>query len=63
MTPLGVNGAMPISINRVITGIITRVIFEKFEIALVLLGQFQNFQKCTRTIYPKSPSQPCDYQY
>ena len=30
----------------------TIVIFENFEIALVLLGQFQNFQKCTRAIYP-----------
>ena len=37
------------------------MIFEKFEIALVLLGHFQNFQKCTREIYPKSPSQVCDY--
>ena len=36
-------------------------IFENFEIALVLLGQFQNFQKYTRLIYPKSPSQACDY--
>ena len=36
-------------------------IFENFDIALVLLGQFQNFQKCTRAIYPKSPSQICDY--
>ena len=36
-------------------------IFENFEIALVLLGQFQNFQKHTRLIYPKSPSQACDY--
>ena len=26
-----------------------------------LLGQFQNFQKCIRAIYPKSPSQICDY--
>ena len=33
-------------------GQITRVIFENFEIALVLLGQFQFFQKCTRAIYP-----------
>ena len=31
----------------------TLVIFENFEIALVLLGQFQNFQKCTRASYPK----------
>ena len=37
------------------------VIFESFEIALVLLGQFQNFQKSTRVIYPKLPSQTCDY--
>ena len=37
--------------------------FENFEIIfvlLVLLGQFQNFQKYTRAIYPKSPSQTCD---
>ena len=32
-----------------------------FEIALLCLGQFQNFQKYTRAIYPKSPSQTCDY--
>ena len=37
--------------------------FEKFAIALVLLRQFGNFQKCTRTIYPKSSLQTCDYQY
>ena len=24
---------------------------------------FQNFQKCTRAIYPKLPSQTCDYLY
>ena len=29
------------------------MIFENFEIALVLLWQFQNFQKCTRAIHPK----------
>ena len=40
---------------------LTLVIFEKFEVALVLLGQFQNFQKCTRAIYRKLPSQACDY--
>ena len=39
------------------------MIFENFEISLVLLGQFQNFQKCTRTIYLKSPFQTCDYEY
>ena len=27
------------------------------------IGQFQNFQKCTRAIYPKPPSQTCVYQY
>ena len=32
---------------------ITLVIFENSEIVLILLGQFQNFQKCTRAIYPK----------
>ena len=37
------------------------VIFERFEIALVLLGQFQNFHKYTWAIYPKSPSQTSDY--
>ena len=42
---------------------IALVIFGSFEIALVLLGQFQNFQKCTRAIYPKSPSQQWDYYY
>ena len=36
------------------------MILENFEIALVLLRQFQNFQKCTRTIYPWSLSQTCD---
>ena len=35
--------------------------FEKLEIALVLLGQFQNFQKYTLVIYANSPSQTCDY--
>ena len=40
---------------------LTLVIFEKFEVALVLLGQFQNFQKCTRAIYRKLLSQACDY--
>ena len=34
----------------------TLVIFENFEIPVVLLGQFQTFQNCTRAIYPKSPS-------
>ena len=29
--------------------------FENFEIALVLLGQFQNFKKRNRATYPKSP--------
>ena len=38
-------------------------IFENFEIALTSFGQFQNFQKYTRVIYPKFPSQTCDYQY
>ena len=37
------------------------VTFGNFEIALVLLKEFQNFQKCTWAIYPKSPSQTCDY--
>ena len=36
-------------------------IFEKFEIALILVGQFRNFQNCARAIYSKSPSQACDY--
>ena len=36
------------------------VIFENFEIALVSLGEFQNFQKSTRVIYSKSPCQACD---
>ena len=40
---------------------ITLVIFENFEIALVLPRQFQNFQKCTRAIHPKLPSRTCDY--
>ena len=40
---------------------VTLVIFENFEIALVLLAQFQNFQKYTRAIYLKSPSQTCEY--
>ena len=39
------------------------VIFENFEIAPILLWQFQNFQKCTWEIYTKSPSQTCDYWY
>ena len=30
--------------------------FFNFEIALVLHGEFQNFQKYTREIYPESPS-------
>ena len=42
---------------------ITLVIFENFEIALVLLGQFQNFQKCIRPIYPKSLSETFDYYF
>ena len=42
---------------------ITLVIFENFEIALVLLRQFQNFQTCTRAIYPQSPSQEYYYYY
>ena len=29
--------------------------FEKLEIALVLLGQFQNFLKCTWAVYPNRP--------
>ena len=37
------------------------VIFENFEIALILLRQIQNFQKCTWAIYPKSLSQTCNY--
>ena len=37
------------------------IFFENFEIALVLHGQCQNFQKYTRAVYPKSPSQICDY--
>ena len=41
--------------------LITLVIFENFEIAHVLFGQFQNFQKCTQAIYPKLPSEICDY--
>ena len=39
------------------------MIFDNFENVLVLLGQLQNFQKCTRAIYPKLPSQTCDYLY
>ena len=35
--------------------------FKIFEIALVLLRQFQNFQKRTRAIYPKSPNQTRAY--
>ena len=35
--------------------------FGKLENTLVLLEQFQNFQKYTRAIYSKSPSQACDY--
>ena len=31
------------------------MIFENYEIALLLLRQFRNLQKCTRIIYPKSP--------
>ena len=37
------------------------MIFENFEIALILLGKFQNFQKCIAAIHPKSPSQTCNY--
>ena len=37
--------------------------FENFEIALILLGLFQNFQKCTGAICHKSPFKTCDYQY
>ena len=29
------------------------MVFENFEIVLLLLGQFQNFQKCTWAIYLK----------
>ena len=36
---------------------------KNFEIALVSLGQFQDFQKCTQTIHSKLPSQTCDYLY
>ena len=36
------------------------MIFEDFEISLVLLGQFQNFQTCTRAIYHNSLSQAYD---
>ena len=32
----------------------TIVIFENFEIAFASLEKFQNFQKYTRAIYPKS---------
>ena len=42
---------------------INLVILENFEIAHVLLGQYQYFQKCTRVICPKAPSQKCDYYY
>ena len=35
----------------------TLLIFENFEIVIVLVGEFQIFQKCTRVVYPKSPSQ------
>ena len=31
------------------------MIFENFEIALDLLGQFQTFRKCTQAIYPLLP--------
>ena len=34
----------------------TFVVFKHFEIVPVLLGQFQNFQKGARAIYPKSAS-------
>ena len=37
--------------------------FWNFEIAHVLLRQFQSFQKSTQVIYPKLPSQTCDYFY
>ena len=36
------------------------MISENFEIALVLLLQFQNFQKCIREIYIKLPTETCD---
>ena len=37
------------------------MIFENFEIDFVLIGQFQDFQKCTQAIYPRWPSQTYDY--
>ena len=37
------------------------MILEKIVIALVLLGQFQNFKKCTLTIYPKNVITSANY--
>ena len=34
-----------------------------FETTPFLHKQFRNFQKCTRAIYTKSPSQTCHYLY
>ena len=34
------------------------MVFENFEIAIVLFKQFQNFQKYTRAFFSKSPSHP-----
>ena len=36
-------------------GEITHVIFENLKIVLLLLGQFQNPQKCTRKFIPNRP--------
>ena len=35
------------------------MIFENFEIVLISLGQFQNFQKFSQASYAKLPSQTC----
>ena len=52
-----VNGEMTITINRVIIFVITRLI----EIDIAPLMVLFCPPACTRTIYPKSPSQSCDY--
>ena len=49
-------------LERTIWDKLPECIFGIFEIALVLLGRFQNFSKITRVIYPKKNlNLTCDY--
>ena len=48
--------------GRVIWHKLPQCIFENFKIGRVKQGQFQNFSKITRVIYPKiCPNQTCGY--